>query len=110
MKKKASSYVNKKGEVKTLLNPSEKAAKYAYELKNEVLITNDKQLKKNKTGNPKRISDSQIAFRRGYLKARSDNAKAFNYNKAKAERVISSKPFAVLMPKADFKTYFNNNQ
>ena len=92
------------------LKESEKAAKYAYELKNEVLITNDKQLKKNKTGNPKRISDSQIAFRCGYLKARSDNAKAFNYNKVKAERVIRSKPFAVLMPKADFKTYFNNNQ
>lgn len=101
----ASTYVNKKGEVKKLLNPSEKSSKYAYELKNDVLITNDNQLKRNKKGDPKRITDSQIAFRRGYLKARSDNAKAFNYNKAKIEKEIQSKPHAVMMPKA----YFNDN-
>ena len=40
--------VTKKGEVVRLLNPYEKSKKYAYELKHQILITNFKDVKKNK--------------------------------------------------------------
>ena len=90
--------VTKKGEVVRLLNPYEKSKKYAYELKHQILITNFKDVKKNKDGSPKRISDSQISFRRGYLKARSDNAKAYKHNNSKMVGAIPRKSNSVIVP------------
>ena len=90
--------LNKNGEPIRLLNPYEKSKKYAYELKYQILITNFKEVKKNKDVSPKRITDSQIAFRRGYLKARLDNAKAYKYNNSKAVGAIPRKTNSVIMP------------
>ena len=68
---------NRRGKRITLLNPSEKSRKFAVELKHNVAITNDGIKKKTKTGKVKHLSDTQKAFRSGYLQARKDNAKAF---------------------------------
>ena len=63
---------NKNGKWVQLLNPSQRGRKYALELKNgRELYTN------------KPLRDTQKAHRSGYLKARSDNTKAWKANKAK---------------------------
>ena len=68
---------NKKGRDVVLLNPSEKARKFADELGNGVKQTNIGMIKFNKNGQPIRLTDSEKSFRRGYLQARKDSAKAF---------------------------------
>ena len=75
--------VNRKGKKVTLLNPSERSRKFATELKHNVAITNDGVKKKTKSGKVKHLSDTQKAFRSGYLQARKDNAKAFIARKKK---------------------------
>lgn len=70
----------------TLLNPSEKSRKYSAELKAGVHATNNGKLKKNKKGNAIRLSDTQKAYRFGYLAARKDNAKCFNSKRNKTGR------------------------
>ncbi|MDE7263243.1 MAG: hypothetical protein K2N64_01100 [Anaeroplasmataceae bacterium] len=67
----------RKGKKICLLNPSEKARKYADELGNGVKQTNDGHLKMDKNGKPIRLTSTERAHRIGYLRARSDNAKAF---------------------------------
>ncbi len=69
---------NEDGETKVLLNPAGKGAKYAAELKDNKHYTNEGKIKTNSNGKIKRLSDTQRAYRSGYLKARSDNSKAFN--------------------------------
>lgn len=77
----------------TLLNPAEKGRKYAAEMKAGIHATNDHQIKKGKNGNPKRLKDSEKAYRAGYLDARKDNAKCFNAQdrKRKTKNKTSSK-------------------
>lgn len=58
-------YVTKNGNRITLLNPSEKGAKYAAELKFD------------ENGEAKCLTPGQRAYRAGYLSARSDSAKAW---------------------------------
>ena len=63
---------SKKGNKIVLRNPSEKAKRYARQLKsNKVQETN------------KELSKTDRAFRIGYLTSRSDNAKAFKSKQAK---------------------------
>lgn len=69
---------NEDGETKVLLNPAGKGAKFAKELRDSKHYTNEGETKKDKKGKIKRLSDTQRAYRSGYLKARSDSAKAFN--------------------------------
>lgn len=71
---------NRRGKKVTLLNPAEKGRKYAAELKKGIHATNDHVVKKNKYGKPIRLTDTQKAYRSGYLTARSDNAKAYKSN------------------------------
>ena len=59
------------GASKVLLTPHGKAKKYCYELETGERITNDGK-KKNK-----RLTDTEAAWRSGYLAAQSDSAKAF---------------------------------
>lgn len=68
-----------------LLDPAEKSMKYAIELKQGLHSTNDHILKRDKKGRAIRLSDTQKAWRAGYLAARKDNAKAYksNLNKKK---------------------------
>lgn len=66
-----------------LLNPSEKSRKYADELYYNGRFTNDGNVKNDINGNPLRLSNTQRAYRSGYLQARKDNAKCYNAKKNK---------------------------
>lgn len=74
---------SRSGKRVTLLNPAEKGRKYAAELKKGIHATNDHVVKKNRQGKPIRLTDTQKAYRSGYLTARSDNAKAYKSNQKK---------------------------
>ena len=76
-------FKNKKGKEVILLNPSEKARKFADELGNGVKQTNKGSLKYDKNGNYARLSDTEKAYRSGYLDARKDSAKAYKATKKK---------------------------
>ncbi|MBE5732723.1 MAG: hypothetical protein E7353_06780 [Clostridiales bacterium] len=75
---------NKKGKMVTLLNPSEKGAKFADELRNGVKLTNKGELKwDSASGKPERLTKEQRSYRAGYLDARKDSANAFKATKKK---------------------------
>ena len=74
---------DKDGKSVTLLNPNGKGKKYAAELKRGTRFTNDGKQKTTKSGKKLSLSNTQKAYRSGYLQARVDNAKAFNARKAK---------------------------
>lgn len=70
--------------VKTLLNPAEKAKKYALEMKDGIKYTNNQDIKyKENSNDPITLSKKDYAYRAGYLQARIDSSKAFNHNKKK---------------------------
>ena len=79
-------YDKKRGKYITLLNPAEKGKKYATELKHNKHITNDGVIKKNKKGQAKKLSDTQKAYRSGYLTARKDNAKCYKAQSRKGRK------------------------
>lgn len=68
---------NKKGNKVTLLNPSEKGRKYADELRNGAKQTNTGMIKWGKDGKPTYLTDTQKAYRSGYLAAQKDSANAY---------------------------------
>lgn len=70
------------GKATTLLNPSGKAEKYANELKDGVRVTNDGLIKRDKSDYPLELNNCQRSYRRGYLAAQKDNAKAYNAKQA----------------------------
>lgn len=72
----------KKGKQILLLNPSEKSKKYAQELKHGAKMTNSGELKE-KNGELLELTPVQVGFRIGYLKSRSDSAKAFKSKRKK---------------------------
>jgi len=74
---------NKRGKAVTLLNPSEKSRKFADELHTGKRFTNNGELKVDASGNPLTLSDTQRAYRSGYLRSRKDGAKVYKYKKAK---------------------------
>ena len=63
---------------RTLLNPHGKGVKYAQELATGQHFTNDFHEKKDNKGRALRITDTQAAFRSGYLQAQKDSARAYN--------------------------------
>ncbi len=65
----------KDGSTCVLLNPAERGALYARELKDNY---------NPRSGNE--LTKTQRTYRSGYLDARKDNAKAYKYNKAKRSR------------------------
>ncbi len=74
--------MNEDGEVRTLLTPAGKGAKYAKELREDKQYTNDgmtvkKHLSGSKKGKVKHLTAEQKAYRAGYLDSRKDSAKAF---------------------------------
>ena len=85
MPKKAKQIVvtTKKGKQVRLLNPAQKGAKAAVELKRGVKMTNFGKVKTKKDGTPRALTKTERAYRAGYLDARNDNAKAYKHNKAK---------------------------
>lgn len=72
---------NRKGKEVRLLNPSEKARKFATELHEGCRFTNDGIRKTDKNGEIMRFTDTQKSYRSGYLQARKDNAKAYKSKK-----------------------------
>lgn len=71
------------GKRTTYLTPSGKAAKAAYELHNGYKVTNDGKRKVDDSGNVMLLSDTEAAWRSGYLAARQDSAKAYKANRGK---------------------------
>ena len=67
----------------TLLNPSEKGAKFAKELKTGFKRTNTGQYKLNKDKKGIKLTAEQRSYRAGYLDARKDSANAFKAIKKK---------------------------
>ncbi len=80
------------------LNPARKAKKYAYELKNNIRVTNNNVIKTDKvTGEALPMTDKQKAYRIGYLAARKDNARCYTYKQrqiaATNQKLISNPDF-----------------
>ena len=73
--------IEKNGKKVILANPSDKARKYASELKSKQKLTYSGEVKKDKNGKKIKLSKASAAYRIGYLQARTDNAKAFKSNK-----------------------------
>lgn len=65
------------GSKRTVLNPHGKGRKYAAELRSKSRMTNDGEVKRDKSGKPMTLSKAQRSFRSGYLQAQKDNAKAY---------------------------------
>ncbi len=77
-------FTNRKGKEVTLLNPNERARKYANELKDGVHYTNNNEYKFDpNTGVIAALTDTQRSYRSGYLAARKDSANAYKHNKKK---------------------------
>ena len=68
---------NRKGKTVMLLNPNEKASKFAFEISQKKRVTNDMTAIKGG------LNKEQQAYRAGYLDARKDSAKAYNHNQKK---------------------------
>ncbi len=68
---------DRRGQNVILLNPSEKGQKMFCELQNNVHLTNDGMIKTDSKGKPRKLSDTQKAYRSGYLQAQKDARKAF---------------------------------
>ncbi len=79
----ATTITTKKGKRITLLNPSEKAEKYADELRNNIRYTNDGKYKADKDGVVDPLSKSHRAYRSGYLYARKDSANCYKHSRKK---------------------------
>lgn len=74
-----------KGQDVYLLNPSEKGAKFARELKEKKHRFNSGAFKlENKKSIP--LKPTEAAYRMGYLAAQKDNAKAYKHNQKKKKR------------------------
>ena len=69
----------KKFKTITLLNPAEKRAKYKLELETGVHYTNSMN-PKTKNGEWQRLTDGEEAYRKGYISAGIDSAKAYKAN------------------------------
>ena len=81
--KKPTVYTGADGKQVTLLNPHLKCQKAFRELQNNARYTNDGQIKTDRDGNVMTLSDTQKAYRSGFIQAFSDNAKCFKAIKAK---------------------------
>lgn len=79
-------FKTRKGKTFAMLNPAEKARKYASELKHNVQMTNLGEVKTNDKGKDLKLNKRQRAWRAGYLGARSDNAAAYKANLKKATK------------------------
>ena len=69
------------GSRQSVLTPAGKGAKAAKELKTGIRMTNEGQMKVDRDGVAQILSDSQRAWRSGYLQARKDGAAAYKAKK-----------------------------
>ena len=75
--------VDRHGRERVLLNPQGKRNKAFAELQNGVKYTNDGKVKLKKNGQPMRLTDTEAAYRSGYIAAQNDSAKAYKHNQKK---------------------------
>ena len=75
--------VDRHGRERVLLNPQGKRNKAFAELQNGVKFTNDGKVKLKKNGQPMRLTDTEAAYRNGYIQAQNDSAKAYKHNQKK---------------------------
>lgn len=68
---------------RTLLNPQEKGLKAADELRNNIMLTNEGNIKFDNFGKPQKLTKEQRAYRSGYLDARKDSAKCWKAQQKK---------------------------
>lgn len=76
----------RRGQDVILLNPYEKGSKFFDELRNNVHITNDGFIKTKKNGKPTRLTETEKAWRSGYLAAQKDSRRAFKSKQRKYGR------------------------
>ena len=69
------------GSSQTLLTPAGKAAKYSMELLAGCRFTNEGEFKKGTESPVSILTDTQAAWRSGYLQARKDSAAAYKAKK-----------------------------
>lgn len=81
----------RRGKQVTLLNPSEKGRKCACELRTGIHVTNEGVVKCDNNGNAIPLTDTQKAWRSGYLAARKDSADCFNANNGKKKKKRNSR-------------------
>lgn len=85
---------NRNGKEVTLLNPSEKARKFAFEAKTKRAITNDFRRKIDpNTGKTKFLTKEQLAYRAGYLDAHKDSNKCFRAKHPRYQRKTTNSAF-----------------
>lgn len=72
----------KDGDSVTLLTPSGKGKKYVEELKGGVQLNINLGVKTDKKGKPRILSDTQRAYRSGYLQSLQDGSKAYKAKKS----------------------------
>mgnify|MGYP001630770270 FL=1 len=77
---------SRSGKTVTLLDPAEKGAKYAAELRAGIKCTNDHKIKRTKSGVAIGLDRVERAYRAGYLDARKDSANAWKAGQAKRAR------------------------
>ena len=77
---------NKKGKKVTLLNPSEKGAKFAKELKQNRKRTNTGAFKLDDNKQSIKLTDVERAYRGGYLDAQKDSANAYKARRKRRNR------------------------
>ena len=75
--------MSKRGKVVTLLNPAEKAAKFADELNTRQKFTNSGAVKHDAKGRFIMLNAVERSYRAGYLDARKDNSNAYKAKKKK---------------------------
>ena len=65
------------GKRKTLLTATGKCAKFKRELENNVHITNDGKYKRTNSGEPKKLTRGQKAYRKGFIMALGEQASIY---------------------------------
>ncbi|MFQ6749344.1 MAG: hypothetical protein ACLRFR_00690 [Clostridia bacterium] len=85
---------NKNGKKVTLVNPNEKAAKFAREMKTGLKFTNDGEYKRTKTGAIMNLNKAERAYRAGYLQhARESQIIWCKQNGVKSQSLANSKKY-----------------
>lgn len=79
----AVNFKRKNGKVITLLNPSEKGHKFATELRDGIKYTNAGLIKTDKNNNYQHLTDTESAYRSGYLAAQKDSANCYKAKQGK---------------------------
>ena len=80
-------FYNSNNKEVVLLNPSERAKKYAIELMHKKALTNLGKRKIDKsTGKQQKLTGKQLAYRAGYLAHQKDSNRAFRFKHPKYKR------------------------